>query len=44
MLKLKHLVENFDLAKEALSQWEHDPETLDKAFTRFRNSWKNNSR
>ena len=36
MLKLKHLVENFDLAKEALTHWEHDSETLDKAFTRFR--------
>ena len=36
MLKLKHLVENFDLAKEALSQWQHDPETLDKALSWFR--------
>ena len=36
MLKLKHLIENFDLAKEALTHWEHDTENLDKALSWFR--------
>ena len=36
MLKLKHLCENFDLAREALTNWEHDTEDLDKLLSRFR--------
>lgn len=36
MLKLKHLFENFDLAREALSHWEHDEEGLDELLVQFR--------
>lgn len=36
MLKLNHLFPNFDLAKEALKHWEHDPDTLDADLSRFR--------
>lgn len=36
MLKLKDLVENFDLAKEALQHWQYDAETLDDCLQYFR--------
>lgn len=36
MLKLKYLFENYDLAKEALKNWEHDEDTLDNMISRFR--------
>lgn len=36
MLKLKYLFENYDLAKEALENWEHDNDTLDRMLSRFR--------
>ncbi len=36
MLKLIYLFENFDLAKEALKNWEHDDDTLDKMLSNFR--------
>lgn len=36
MLKLKHLIENFDLAKEILTHWEHEPEKLDQSLSWFR--------
>lgn len=36
MLKLKYLFENYDLAKEALTHWEHDEATLDKMLSQFR--------
>lgn len=36
MLKLKYLFENYDLAKEALKNWEHDDDTLDSMLSRFR--------
>lgn len=36
MLKLKYLFENYDLAKEALENWEHDKDTLDKMLSQFR--------
>lgn len=36
MLKLKYLFENYDLAKEALENWEHDNDTLDKMLSQFR--------
>ncbi len=36
MLKLKYLFENYELAKEALSNWEHDPDTLDQMLSQFR--------
>lgn len=36
MLKLKYLFENFDLAKEALKNWNHDEDTLDDMLSRFR--------
>ena len=36
MLKLKYLFENYDLAKEALGNWEHDADTLDEMLSRFR--------
>ena len=36
MLKLKYLVENFDLARMALSHWPHDEATLPERFARFR--------
>lgn len=36
MLKLKYLFENYDLAKEALRNWEHDNDTLDNMLSQFR--------
>ena len=36
MLKLKYLFENYDLAKEALKNWEHDADTLDYMLSKFR--------
>ena len=36
MLKLKHLFENYALAKTALARWEHDKDTLDDMLSRFR--------
>lgn len=36
MLKLKYLFENYDLAKEALKNWEHDEDTLDSMISQFR--------
>lgn len=36
MLKLKYLFENYDLAKEALKNWEHDEDTLDNMLSQFR--------
>lgn len=36
MLRLKYMFENFVLAKEALKNWEHDEETLDKMLSYFR--------
>lgn len=36
MLKLKYLFENFELAKLALTNWEHDEDTLDGYLKYFR--------
>lgn len=36
MLKLKYLFENYDLAKEALQNWEHDKDTLNEMLSQFR--------
>ena len=36
MLKLKHLFENFELAKLALANWEHDEDTLYEYLKYFR--------
>jgi len=36
MLKLKYLFENFELAKLALTNWEHDADTLDEYLKYFR--------
>lgn len=36
MLKLKYLIENFDLAKNCIQHWEHDPETLTETLGWFR--------
>ena len=36
MLKLKYLFENYELAKEALKNWEHDVDTLDQMLSQFR--------
>lgn len=36
MLKLKHLYENYDLAKFALQSWRHDADTLDDILPQFR--------
>lgn len=36
MLKLKYLFENYDLAKEALENWEHDHDPHDKMLSQFR--------
>ena len=36
MLKLKYLFENYDLAKDALKNWNHDTGTLDKMLSQFR--------
>lgn len=36
MLKLKYLFENYDLAKEALKNWEHDTADLDNMLSQFR--------
>lgn len=36
MLKLKYLYENYDLAKAALENWEHDTDTLDDYLQHFR--------
>lgn len=36
MLKLKYLVENFDLARMALQLWPHDEATLEERMQRFR--------
>lgn len=36
MLKLKYLFENYDLAKEALSNWKHDDDTLNEMLAQFR--------
>ncbi len=36
MLKLKHLYSNFDLAKEALQNWEHNLDGLDEMLGRYR--------
>ena len=36
MLKLKYLFENFDLAKEALKNWEHNTDKLDAYLKWFR--------
>jgi len=36
MLKLKHLIENFDLAREALTHFDHDEDTLDACLAHFR--------
>lgn len=36
MLKLKYLFDNYDLAKQALTLWEHDQENLDDTLKHFR--------
>ena len=36
MLKLKYMFENFELAKLALENWEHDADTLDEYLKYFR--------
>ena len=36
MLKLKYMYENYDLAKFALKNWEHETETLDDYLENFR--------
>ena len=36
MLKLKYLFENFELARQALTYWEHNEENLDKYLKYFR--------
>lgn len=36
MLKLKDLIENFDLAKEILGNWEYDRDTIDGCLEYFR--------
>ena len=36
MLKLKYLFENFELAKLALTNWEHDEDTLGEYLKYFR--------
>lgn len=36
MLKLKYMFENFELAKLALTNWEHDEDTLDEYLKYFR--------
>lgn len=36
MLKLKDLIENYDLAKFALTHWEHDEDTLEDCLACFR--------
>lgn len=36
MLKLTHLFENFDLAKEAIKNWNYDSDTLDTMLSYFR--------
>lgn len=36
MLRLRHLYSNFDLAKEALRNWEHNHEGLDEMLGRYR--------
>ena len=36
MLKLKHLFENYSLAKKALEHWSHDEDNLDEMLSRFR--------
>lgn len=36
MLKLRYLFENFDLAKEALRNWEYDGDTLDEMLSYYR--------
>lgn len=36
MLKLKYMFENFDLAKQALQNYEYDTDRLDEALSRFR--------
>lgn len=35
MLKLKYLFKNYDLAKEALKNWEHDDDKLDDILSQF---------
>jgi len=36
MLKLKYLFENFNLAKQALSNWGYDSDTIDKMLGYYR--------
>lgn len=36
MLKMKDLIENFDLAKTILAHWEYDKDTVDTCFEYFR--------
>lgn len=36
MLKLKHLFENYSLAKEALKNWNYDTDNLDEMLSQFR--------
>lgn len=36
MLKLKYLFENYDLAKEALKNWDYDKDTTDGLLSQFR--------
>lgn len=36
MLKMRYLIENFDLAREALSHFDHDAEGLDECLRHFR--------
>lgn len=36
MLKLKYLIENFDLAKHCITYWEHDEASLDETLQWFR--------
>lgn len=36
MLKLKYLFENYDLAKEALKNWQHKDENIDEALAHYR--------
>ncbi len=36
VLKFKHLFENYDLAKKALENWDHDAEGLDELLSKFR--------
>lgn len=36
MLQFKYLIKNYDLAKQALGSWQHDPNTLDQLLPQYR--------